>query len=362
LGGAFARAAPTRRIAQPDSTVHFEERRGRMDELDSDLSTSRRGPSRRGFTLVELLVVIAIVGILIALLLPAIQAAREAARRSQCGNNLRQIGLGIMNFVSAHNQQFPPGQHRACSTCYKYSWMTYFLDFLEQKTTSKQLRFDQDVHATINKPSVGQVIPIFLCPSASRIQRTRGLDNRIRLSPGDPLGVGQADGGGMACTDYSGIDGPLDGTLKNPSTNLLYPGHRGVLLRLDDSDTDHLTSHWVRVNEIKDGTSKTILIAESTGRGASPDAVTTSKIHDRGAWAEGANLLWIAHPIDWLPGNDDGTGLYDGREIFSDHSGGAQVAMCDNSIHFLSDTLDVQMVAALTTRDGVETVPPEAIR
>ena len=324
----------------------------------SHVAANRR---RIGFTLVELLVVIAIIGILIALLLPAIQAAREAARRTQCSNNLRQIGLGLMNFVSSHNQQFPPGQHRACSSCYKYSWATYFLDFLEQKTTSKRLVFTQDVHATINKASVNQVIPVFICPSLARVQKTRNPDNQIRLAP-DPLGVSQADGGGMACIDYSGIDGPLADTVKNPSTNLLYPAHRGVLLRLDDSDNDNLTSHWVRVSEIKDGTSKTVMVAESTGRGASPDAVNPSKIHDRGAWAEGANLLWIAHPINWLPGNDDGTGLYDGREIFSDHPGGAQVVMCDNSVHFLADTLDVQAAAALTTRDGLETLPPETIK
>jgi hypothetical protein len=206
------------------------------------------------------------------------------------------------------------------------------------------------------------VISVYLCPSAARIQRTRGPDNHIRLSPGDPLGVAQADGGGMACTDYSGIDGPLAGTLKNPATNLLYPAHRGVLLRLDDSDTDNLTSHWVKVGEIKDGTSKTVLVGESSGRGASPDAVTPSKIHDRGAWAEGANLLWIAHPLNWLPGNDDGTGLYDGREIFSDHPGGAHVVFCDNSTHFLNEEMDVQVVAALTTRDGVESIPPEALK
>jgi prepilin-type N-terminal cleavage/methylation domain-containing protein len=327
------------------------------------------GLIRRGFTLVELLVVIAIIGILIALLLPAIQAAREAARRTQCSNNLRQIGLGMQNFLSAM-KTFPPGQKRACVSCHKYAWCSYFLDYLEQKTTALRIDYTQDVHAPINLPAVGTVIPVYICPSASRFQRTRSTDNRIRMSPGDPLGVKQADGGGMACTDYSGIDGPLANTIKNPATGLVYTAHRGALLRIDDSDTPdtttmdpaYLEAHRVTIREIVDGTSKTILVAESTGRGATPDPVNSSKIHDRGAWAEGANLLWITHPINYLPGNDDGTGLTDGREIFSDHPGGAQAVFCDNSTHFVAEETDVQIVAALVTRDGREVVPPEAIR
>jgi hypothetical protein len=116
------------------------------------------------------------------------------------------------------------------------------------------------------------------------------------------------------------------------------------------------------LSEIVDGTSKTLLVAESTGRGATPDPSGSGKWHDRGAWAEGANIFTIGHPIDYLPLNDDGTGLTDGREIFSDHPGGAQAVLCDNSTHFLSDQTDVQVVAALSTRDGRETVPPEAIK
>jgi prepilin-type N-terminal cleavage/methylation domain-containing protein len=321
----------------------------------ANLSANSR---RIGFTLVELLVVIAIIGILIALLLPAIQAAREAARRTQCANNLRQIGLGMQNQLSAQ-RAFPPGQKRGCPTCYKYSWCVSFLDYLEQKTTSLRINVFDDVHSPNNAPGVNTVLPVYLCPSDARIQKTRGPDNRIKLFP-DPDGMTIANGGGMGCTDYGGVDGP-NPNLKSLATQLYYTEHRGVLTIIDPSATD-LESHRVRLNEIVDGTSKTILVGESTGRGATPDPSGSGKWHDRGAWAEGANIFTIGHPINYLPGNDDGTGLTDGREIFSDHPGGAQAVFCDNSTHLLSDQTDVQVVAALSTRDGRETVPPETIK
>src|SRR5260221_4731929 len=127
----------------------------------------------------------------------------------------------MLNHVSAF-KAFPPGQRRASVGGYKYSWCAYFLDFIEEKTTNRRLVYSLDIHDPKNLPAVGTVVPLYLCPSTRRVQKTRGPDNRIRLSPGDPLGVSQADGGGMACTDYSGIDGPLKDTLKNISSGLLY--------------------------------------------------------------------------------------------------------------------------------------------
>jgi prepilin-type N-terminal cleavage/methylation domain-containing protein len=313
---------------------------------------------RRAFTLIELLVVITIIGILVGLLLPAIQAVRESARRTQCANNLRQIGLGMQNHISA-KKTFPPGQKRGCPTCYKYSWCAYFLDFIEQKVTTMRINYLDDVHSPNNAPAINSVIPIYLCPSTSRIQKTRGPDNRIRLFP-DPQGMTIANGGGMACTDYGGVDGP-NTSIKSLANQLYYSSHRGVLLILEDADPN-FESHRVRVSEIVDGTSKTILVGESTGRGATPDASGSGKWHDRGAWAEGANIFTIGHPVSYLPANDNGTGLTDGRELFSDHPGGAQVAMCDNSVHFIDEEIDVQVLAALSTRDGREVTPATAVK
>jgi prepilin-type N-terminal cleavage/methylation domain-containing protein len=329
-----------------------------MEVSQRGLRTTRPGSGRAAFTLIELLVVITIIGILVGLLLPAIQAVRESARRTQCANNLRQIGLGMQNHVSA-KRTFPPGQKRACPTCQKFSWCAYFLDFIESKDLTKRINYLDNVHSPNNAPAVDVAIPLYLCPSTSRIQKTRGPDNRIRLFP-DPEGMTIDNGGGMGCTDYGGIDGP-NTNIKSLANQLYYTNHRGVLLILDDSDPNY-ESHRVKPNEIVDGTSKTILVGESTGRGATPDASNSGKWHDRGAWAEGANIYSIGHVVNYLPPNDNGTGLTDGREIFSDHPGGAQILLCDNSVHFIDEETDVQVVAALSTRDGHEVTPPSAIK
>src|SRR5688500_12417046 len=114
---------------------------------------SRLRSSRRGFTLVELLVVIAIIGILVALLLPAIQAAREAARRMQCGNNIHQLGLGLQNYHDIH-ETFPScwgGNQTYADNCTGFSWMALVLPYVEQ----------QPLYDTIDQyGAVNQALPI----------------------------------------------------------------------------------------------------------------------------------------------------------------------------------------------------------
>ncbi len=321
----------------------------------------RGGSTKFGFTLVELLVVIAIIGVLIALLLPAIQAARESARRTQCANNIRQIGLGMQNHLSAA-RTFPPGQKRGCPTCSKYSWCMYFLDYIEEKTTTVRVNYRADVHSKLNAIAVNQVLNTYLCPSLGRVQSTRGDDNRIRMFPSDSKGFTINDGGGMGCGDYGGVDGPDTKTMKNPNTGLYYASGRGVLVRIPDSDGITLESPRISVRDIPDGMSKTLIVVEASGRGASYDLSGNGKVHDRGAWAEGANLVTISKPINFLNSGDNGTMPVDGREVFSDHVNGAQALLCDNSVHFFADDLDVKVLAGLSTRDGGETIPPDAIK
>src|SRR3954468_1146308 len=136
--------------------------------------SARSSRARDAFTLVELLVCIAIIGILVALLLPAIQAAREASRRSSCGNNLRQLGVALHNFESAHHH-FPAGRGDPIPSI--FSAFAYLLPFIEQTTLRDRILFDQppatfNVGAKIYDGSANlsvatATVTTFLCPSDS---------------------------------------------------------------------------------------------------------------------------------------------------------------------------------------------------
>ncbi|MEX1223982.1 MAG: DUF1559 domain-containing protein, partial [Pirellulales bacterium] len=159
---------------------------------------------RRAFTLVELLVVIAIIGILLALLLPAVQAAREAARRLSCTNNLRQIGIALHVYLDTH-RAFPIG----CLECdasispprKQLAWSAAVLPHLEQTAVWQTVDYTARYNAESNLAAGRQVIPSYLCPSASQA-------NRSGPTTGDRNGNGQWDpGDDLAYTDYGGMFG-----------------------------------------------------------------------------------------------------------------------------------------------------------
>ena len=165
-------------------------------------------PGRQGFTLIELLVVIAIIGVLMALLLPAVQQAREAARRVQCKNHLKQLGLALLNYHDAH-RMFPPGRMRSdwdgAGRC--FSAYAHLLPYLEATTLYQQINFGADPDDPAkNGTALGQTIPFFLCPSDSmtvlQSNTVRGVvvnsavhnyplctGNTLPLSPRNPGGV-----------------------------------------------------------------------------------------------------------------------------------------------------------------------------
>jgi prepilin-type N-terminal cleavage/methylation domain-containing protein/prepilin-type processing-associated H-X9-DG protein len=282
---------------------------------------------RRGFTLVELLVVIAIIGILIALLLPAVQAAREAARRSQCCNNLVQLGIALHHYEGAH-EVFPPGvvdakgPVRSEAAGYHMSWLVQILPFIDDGATFQHVNFSVGVFDPKNE-AVRKVSRSYMqCPSDGR--GYRGTDK-----PGQNNYAG--------CHHH--VEAPIDAN------------NQGVLF---------LNSR-ISTRDIPDGSSFTLLVGEKRIGEA-----------DLG-WMSGtrATLRNTGTPINKtlepglegrfgagrLPGSPEdkpqtGNPLYVGG-FSSYHPGGANFAMVDGSVRFLSETIDKSLYEAFGNRaDG----------
>jgi prepilin-type N-terminal cleavage/methylation domain-containing protein/prepilin-type processing-associated H-X9-DG protein len=267
---------------------------------------------RIAFTLVELLVVIAIIGILIALLLPAVQAAREAARRTQCTNNLKQIGLGFHNYHDVH-KTFPPEAIRD-PTSQRWAWGTMILPFMEQRglydTINPTQYGPRDAFGVQpNHDAVAMRVDAFLCPS----------DDNLR------------DGRAWYFTASTYRNGLSTGYLGK--TN--YRVAESVALYDAPPDSCHTFA------EIRDGTSNTILAAESDE-------------------AERVGGTWVAlvrstasvgfrsiNPINSKNVGSDGQRTFDDVQYpcaryipGSQHPGGVNMAFCDGAVHFISETID----------------------
>jgi len=335
----------------------------------------RQPRTHAGFTLVELLVVIAIIGVLIALLLPAVQTVRESARRSSCQNNLKQISLGMINFADA-NRRFPPGQLQVTingSMTKTLSWSAFFLPFIEQKQVEisdaavasstvaapdSRLYLKAPLNSVYNQQATRTIIPLYLCPSTSRRHPTRGADNRIIDVDGNGT-IDPTTGEGFACIDYAGCSGVSSYSRYTlPGTSTQYPSDNGVF-----PNTAATTMTQARpLKMITDGLSKTFLICEITGRGIYGTAY-------RGMWASGQNCITVGPNsmsvavINPEPVDNASSTLQAGyfrtsanSSLFSDHRGGAQVAMCDGAVRFLSESTSDAIVTGLASMSSGETV------
>jgi prepilin-type N-terminal cleavage/methylation domain-containing protein len=261
-----------------------------------------------GFSLIELLVVITIIGILVGLLLPAVQAAREAARRASCFNNLHQISIGLHSYHAAH-QCFPPG-------CFEPNgklipWSVFLLPHIEQNNIHQLFHYDQSYKAPGNCTATHHVISTYICPSTARLGAGRVDAVMVKHNFSGNPDIRD----GMGCIDYGGMFGW--------SNNL--PG-TGVMIY----------DQPISITEIRDGTSNTIAVAEDTGRGW----------QHNGEWANGQNIFDQIGPINVVQNN----------EMWSDHPGGVSAAFCDGAAHFLSASIDVEVVESLCTRSGEEVV------
>ena len=306
---------------------------------------------RLGFTLVELLVVIAIIGILVALLLPAVQQARGAARRMQCMNNLRQIGLGMLNYESALGS-FPPGQKKFCSgaNCEAVAWSGFFLSFIEEPAIHDQIDFTVSLTDAVNRPAFTSQISSYLCPSTS-IRNQARVGDFVGTFPTDRFGLPENKGGGYACIDYFGNAGP-DKDRLDPSGER-YGENRGMLLEIENG---RQSARTVKMRKIVDGTSKTMIVGEASGRG-------TNGVKLTGAWGSGWNTAEVNNAPNDISDPDDGVEILERKkdEMYSDHTGGAHTLYCDGSVHFLSDDTDLAVVLAICSRNGKESNEADAL-
>jgi prepilin-type N-terminal cleavage/methylation domain-containing protein/prepilin-type processing-associated H-X9-DG protein len=340
----------------------------------SPLSAARRMPQShsllRGFTLVELLVVITIIGILIALLLPAVQAAREAARRMQCGNNLKQIGLGLLNYESANGTLPVGGIHTTTGGGYGYCWLVEFLPFVEAENIYSQL----DLKGI--KASSGCVGWVGAGGNTYNGDVLKNMYLASLACPSSPLPMRSSEGSpdvyvgvqvAVQSSCYTGISGggftPNYPKVRDMTGNSLGAGGKigygGCLIR----------NVAVRIADIYDGTTNTMIVGEQSNWCITPDGMLKDCRSDcghgfvMGPGLDGGddrdfNITCVLHRIGEQSYNATGVPNNCGpnRPIQSAHSGGAMTLMVDGSVHFLSTDIAVTTLYNLANRNDQNVV------
>jgi len=353
---------------------------------------------RRGFTLIELLVVIAIIAVLISLLLPAVQSAREAARRAQCVNNLKQIGLASHNYLD-RNQVFPPGAtsgpgNNRWADGAGFGWRAMILPDVEQNVAFNNLNFSLNFWGTSTPPNATifyTAFSSFLCPSD-------GTNNNGFLP------IGTDDGAnGVFPLDNDWFTGP-DGSRKVAVSNYMmsfgdnyavlplvtiaqpfelpkptdptvrrrgFPGFWGTKNDYNGEGAQHrgfgdyVTGNIVRISGVSDGTSNTILYGESI---PSQDA-------NNDFWTCSGTASGTTIPLNWDTSKKAGEpgcnnfggdasmncrGSYFARGFKSKHPGGGNFCFADGSVRFVKNSIDPYTYNAIGSRAGGEVVSSDA--
>jgi prepilin-type N-terminal cleavage/methylation domain-containing protein len=332
--------------------------------------------SSTGFTLVELLVVVAIIGILVALLLPAIQAAREAARRSQCQNHMKQISLATLNFENTR-KYLPPSkwfaQRRVAGSTapqvVSHSTLAYVLPYVEETALSSQYSLEFNWDETTRGPNQSQsnhelnqtLVPVFRCPTAPQeratgtgatsLANTGAIDYRVC----DAFALGtKSDGTKVALQEF--LDSTPPKVQRRPNSK---GGYHSVLWN-QSSLADPTNSKYARLKDTTDGLSQTMMWFETGGAPlkyilgvlqSSGIAGNSSETQGGRSWADGDNWYVIHDHC-----GDSFFNCNNNEEIYSFHSGGAFFGFGDGAVHFISADISPDVFVSLFTRDSSDVI------
>jgi prepilin-type N-terminal cleavage/methylation domain-containing protein len=302
----------------------------------------------KAFTLVELLVVIAIIGILTAMILPAVQSARAAGRRTDCNNRIRQLAVASAQFTQANAARLPPGGNGG----ERHAMFSYLLPYIEETALFRSLKLNEATSSAANRPARFTVIPVYICPEYTEDP-----------APTDTTITSWAAG---ALLFYQGNGGMIDSTVTDllPSSHGKLPSNGAFILNTSGKSQ----STGLPIATLRDGTSKTTLLGEFAQRNVVSGVYVRFPGNVR-PWIAGQNPgetnrgmyamkvvkdFGINERIERTSSSGDAD-TFNYLPFSSLHTTGAHVAMADSSTRFVNDDLDLVILRAMATRAGGET-------